>query len=176
MQGALEQEQKLKTKLQVRKNENSEVLAKLQTTGQKINNMEKHNKDLDNIRVKKDSFQLILKQKNANYQKLKAEKDSLSVKHNKLQKYYKNMEQTLLKQLELKELKVDIGNVYQTKNEVQMQFDQRHVEMDKKLQRQMAFNEKFINFQRGPKGSSLSIMTVSSVKIMNSTSNIPCFR
>ncbi len=53
---------------------------------------------------------------------LKAEKGTLSVKHNKLQKDYKNMEQTFLKyQKELEELKVDNANVYQAKNEVEKQ-------------------------------------------------------
>jgi hypothetical protein len=37
---------------------------------------------------------------------------------------------------------MDIGNVYQTKNEVQRQFDEKQAKMDKILQRQMAFNEK----------------------------------
>jgi hypothetical protein len=50
----MEKVQKLKAKLQVRKNENSEVLAELQTTREKINNMEKHNKDLENTKVDKD--------------------------------------------------------------------------------------------------------------------------
>ncbi len=54
LQGALEKEQKLKVKLQVKQNENNEVLAKSQTTKQKINNMEKHNKDVKKIRVERD--------------------------------------------------------------------------------------------------------------------------
>jgi hypothetical protein len=78
--------------LQVRKNENSEVLVELQITREKINNMEKHNKDLENIRVDKDSLQATMKQTNANYWKLKIEKDSLSVEHNKLKRDHKNME------------------------------------------------------------------------------------
>ncbi len=40
----------------MKQNENNEILAKLQRTIQKINNMEKHNKDLEKIRVKKDSL------------------------------------------------------------------------------------------------------------------------
>ncbi len=56
LQGALEKEQKLKVKLQVKQNENNEVLAKSQTTKQKINNMEKHNKDVKKIRVERDSL------------------------------------------------------------------------------------------------------------------------
>ena len=34
--------------------ENNEVLAKLQTTREKVNDMEKHNKDLEKIRVERD--------------------------------------------------------------------------------------------------------------------------
>ncbi len=112
LHGALEKEQKLKAKLQVRNIENSEVLGKLQIVRQKINNMEKHNKDLENIKIDKDFLQTTLKQTNTNYWKLKIKKDSLNVEHNKLQKDYKNMEQTLLKQQELEELIVGIGNVY----------------------------------------------------------------
>jgi hypothetical protein len=44
---------------------------------------------------------------------LKAKKHSQNVKHEKLKKGYKNMEQALFKQQkELDELRVDIGNVY----------------------------------------------------------------
>jgi hypothetical protein len=44
------------------------------------------------------------------------------------------MEQILLKQQkELEELEVDIGNVYQTKNEVQRQSIHRQAKMDKSL-------------------------------------------
>jgi hypothetical protein len=49
--------------------------------------MEKHNKDLKKIIVKKDSLHATLMQTYANYWKLKIEKDSLdslSVEHNKL--------------------------------------------------------------------------------------------
>ncbi len=75
--------------------------------------MEKHNKDLENIKVEREFLQENLMQTNANYQKLKADKDSLNVEHNQLQKNYKNMEQTFLKQQkELEELRGDIGNVY----------------------------------------------------------------
>ncbi len=84
--------------------------------------MEKHNKDLENIIIDMDSLYATLKQTNANYQKLKIEKDFFSVEHNKLQRNYKNMEQILLKQQkELEELRVDIGNVYQANNELQRQ-------------------------------------------------------
>ncbi len=62
----MEKEQKFKTKLRVKKNENNEVLAKLQIARQKINNMEKHNKDLENIRVNKGSLQGTSKQIDAN--------------------------------------------------------------------------------------------------------------
>ncbi len=89
--------------------------------------MEKHNKDLKKIIVKKDSLHATLMQTYANYWKLKIEKDSLdslSVEHNKLQKDYKNMEQILLKQQkELHELKVNIGNVHHSKNELQRQYN-----------------------------------------------------
>ncbi len=49
LQGALEKGQKFKAKLQVRKNENNEVLVELQTTRQNVNN-----KDLNNIIIEKD--------------------------------------------------------------------------------------------------------------------------
>ncbi len=53
------------------------------------------------------------------------------------------MEETLLKrQKEVEELKVDNANAYQAKNEIQRQVDQKHAQMDKNLQKQMAFNEK----------------------------------
>jgi chromosome segregation ATPase len=98
LQGALEKEQKLKVKLQDRNNENSQILAKLQATKQKINNMEKYNKDLENIIIERDSLQATLKETYANYWGLKTKKDILSIEHSKLQKDYKNMEETLLKQ------------------------------------------------------------------------------
>jgi hypothetical protein len=59
-------------------------LVELQSTRQNINNMEKHIKDLENIKVKKDFLQATLKETNANYQNLKAKKDTLNVEHNKL--------------------------------------------------------------------------------------------
>lgn len=75
--------------------------------------MEKHNKDLKKIKVERDFLQATLMQTNANYQKLKIEKDSLSVEHNKHKRDYKNMEHILLKQQkELEKLIEDIGNVY----------------------------------------------------------------
>ncbi len=51
LQGALETEQKLKTKLQDKNNENNQVLAKLHATRQNTNNMEKESKDLENIKI-----------------------------------------------------------------------------------------------------------------------------
>jgi len=45
-----------KKNYRLKKNDNNEVLAKLQTTKQNINNMEKHNKDLEKIKVNKDSL------------------------------------------------------------------------------------------------------------------------
>jgi uncharacterized FlaG/YvyC family protein len=41
----------------------------------------------------------------------------------------------------VEELRVDNANAYQTKNEIQRQADQRHAQMDRNLQKQMAFNE-----------------------------------
>ncbi len=55
LQGASE-EQKLIEKLQDKNNENNQVLAKLQVAKQKINNMEKQNKDLENIKIDKGLF------------------------------------------------------------------------------------------------------------------------
>jgi len=60
--------------------------------------MKTHNKDLENMKMKRDSLHATLKQTNANYWKLKAKNDSLNVKHNKLFKNYKNMEQIFSKQ------------------------------------------------------------------------------
>jgi hypothetical protein len=58
---------------------------------------------------------------------LKVEKDILSIKHSKLHKDYKNMEEILLKhQKEVEELRVDNANAYQVKNEIQRQADHRH--------------------------------------------------
>jgi len=75
--------------------------------------MEKHNKNLENIIIEKDSLQATLKEIDANYWGLKAEKDTLSIKHNKLQKNYKHMEKTLLKQQkEVEEVRVDNANAY----------------------------------------------------------------
>jgi transcriptional regulator len=53
----LEKEQKLKVELHVKHEENNEVLEELKTTRQKINNIEKYNKDLEEIKVKRDSLQ-----------------------------------------------------------------------------------------------------------------------
>ncbi len=44
--------------------------------------MEKQNKDLENIKLERDSLQAILKETYVNYQNLKAEKDILNVQHN----------------------------------------------------------------------------------------------
>jgi predicted nucleic acid-binding Zn-ribbon protein len=59
--------------------------------------MEKHNKDMENIKVERDSLHATLQELDVNYWNLKAKKDNLSVEHSKLQKDYKNTEQTLLK-------------------------------------------------------------------------------
>ncbi len=80
---------------------------------------------------------------NANYWGLKAKKDTLSIDHSKLQKDYKNMEEIMLKQQkEAEELKMDIANAHQVKNEIQSQAYQKHAQMDINLQKQMVFNEK----------------------------------
>ncbi len=53
------------------------------------------------------------------------------------------MEETLLKQQKVvEELKVGNANAYQAKNEIQMQADHKHAQMDKNLQKQMTLNEK----------------------------------
>ncbi len=52
------------------------------------------------------------------------------------------MEQTLLKQQkELEELRMEVGNVYQTKNDIKRQVYLKHAQMDINLQKQMTFNE-----------------------------------
>ncbi len=73
MQGALEKEYKLKAKLQVKQDENNEILAKLLITKQNIN-MEKHNKDIEKIKIERDFLQATLIQTDANYWKLKSKK------------------------------------------------------------------------------------------------------
>jgi hypothetical protein len=76
--------------------------------------MGKQSKNMENITIKKDSLQAILKKTDANYCGLKVEKDILSIKHSKLQKNYKNMEEILLKhQKEVEKLKMDNANAYQ---------------------------------------------------------------
>ncbi len=81
--------------------------------------MEKQNKDLENIKMERDSLHATLKETDANYQGLKVKKDILNVEHNKLQKDYKNMEEIFLKQQKkFEELKVDNANAYQVKNKV----------------------------------------------------------
>jgi hypothetical protein len=54
--------------------------------------MEKYNKDLENIKMERDFLHATIKETNANYWTLEAKKDILSVKCNKFQKDYKNME------------------------------------------------------------------------------------
>jgi len=49
--------------------------------------MEKHNKDLGNIKIERDSLQATLMKTDANHCKLKTKKDFLSMEHNKLQKF-----------------------------------------------------------------------------------------
>ncbi len=114
LQGALEKEQKFKVDLHDRNNENSKVLVELKPVGQKIDNIQKQIKDLENIRMERDSLQAIFKETNANYQGLKAEKGTLNIEHNKFQKVYMHMEEIFLKQYkEVEELKVDNANAYQ---------------------------------------------------------------
>ncbi len=87
--------------------------------------------------------QAMLQETDANYQGLKAKRDTMSTEHNKLQKDYKHMEETLLKQQkEVEEFKVDNANAYQAKNEIQKQANQRFAQMDRNWQKQLAFNEK----------------------------------
>ncbi len=81
--------------------------------------MEKQSKDLENIKIERDSLQATLKEIDANYWGLKAKKDTLSIEHNKLKRNYKNMEETLLKQhKEVEELRMNNANAYQVKNEI----------------------------------------------------------
>ncbi len=84
--GALENEQKFKAKLQIKNSENNHVLAKLQVVKQKINNMEKQSKYLENIITERDSLHATLKQIDANYWGFKVKKDTLSIEHNRLKK------------------------------------------------------------------------------------------
>jgi hypothetical protein len=60
--------------------------------------MEKYIKNLENTMIKRDSLQATLKEMDANYWGLKANKGTMNIKHNKLQRDYKNMEETLSKQ------------------------------------------------------------------------------
>ncbi len=103
------------------------MLVELQVVKYNINDMEKQSKHLESIRIERDSLQATLKETNANYWGLKAKKDTLSIKHNKLQRDYKNMEEILLKQhKEVEEVRVDNANVDQTMNGVQRQANKRH--------------------------------------------------
>jgi len=45
--------------------------------------MEKQSKDLENIRIERDSLHATFKKTNAHYWGLKAEKDILNIEHNK---------------------------------------------------------------------------------------------
>ncbi len=99
-----------------------------------MNDMEKHNKDLEKIRMERDSFQTTLKQIDANYWNLKAKKNSLNVERKKLQKW----------------------------TEI--------------CKRRWFLMKSCKNFQSRPRESSPSIMKMSSKKIMNSRSNVLCFK
>jgi hypothetical protein len=57
--------------------------------------MQKHRKDLENIKIERDSLHANLKEAFANCWGLKA-KDTLSIKHSKLQRDCKNMEEIIL--------------------------------------------------------------------------------
>ncbi len=75
--------------------------------------MENQKKDLENVKIEKDSLQATLKEKNANYWGLKAEKDTLSIEHSKIQRDYKNIKENLLKQQkEVEYFRVDNANAY----------------------------------------------------------------
>ncbi len=52
---------------------------------------------MENIKIERDSMHAILKEIDANYWGLKAEKDIFNIEHIKLQRDYKNMEEILLK-------------------------------------------------------------------------------
>ncbi len=81
--------------------------------------MEKYNKDLENIKMERDSLHETIKETNANYWNLEAKKDILSIERNKFQKDYKNMEQNFFKQQkELKKFIIKVGNVYQANNDI----------------------------------------------------------
>jgi hypothetical protein len=80
-----------------RNNENSKVLVGLKLVRQKIDNIQKQIKDLENIRMERDSLQAIFKETNANYWGLKVEKGTLNIEHNKFQKVYRHMEEIFLK-------------------------------------------------------------------------------
>jgi hypothetical protein len=68
---------------------------------------------LESIIIERDSLQATLKETNANYWGLKAKKYTLSIKHNKLRRDYKNVVETFLKQQkEVEEFKVDNANAY----------------------------------------------------------------
>ncbi len=107
---------------------------------------------------------------------LKIEKDIMNVEHNKLQKDYKNMEQTILKQQELEELRMEASNVYQTKNVIQKEVNQKHAQMDKKMQKQMAFKEKSQKLLK--QAQKVKPFNYDSVftKIMNTKNKILCFK
>ncbi len=80
--------------------------------------MQKQNKDLQNIKMERDSLQPTLQEIDANYWGFKAKKDNLSIEHSKFQRDYKNMEETPLKQQkEVEELRVDNANAYEANNE-----------------------------------------------------------
>ncbi len=80
--------------------------------------MEKHNKDLEMTKIVIYFLQVTLMQTYANYWKLKSKKDSPNVEYNKIKKDYKYGVDSFEATERAEELKEDIGNVYQSKNEI----------------------------------------------------------
>ncbi len=140
--------------------------------------MEKQSKNLENIKIERDSLQATSTEINVNYWGLKAEKDTLSIKHNKLQKNYKNIEEIILKQQkEVEKFRVDNANAYQVKKEIQKQANQRHAQMDINLQKQIAFNEKLNKLlKETQKKKSFNYDIIFRGKILNLGSRILCFK
>lgn len=176
LQGVLEKEQKLKTKLQVKKHENNEVLTKLELANIILTSWKSTTRIYRKSKWKKILCRQLLTQINANYQKLKIEKDSLNVGHNKLHKDCKNMEQMILKQKEVKELIMDIGNLYQSKMSYKGNLSKGRQGWIKICRSRWHLMKGCKKFWRRFKESSPSIMIMYSKKIMNSRRNIVCFK
>ncbi len=136
--------------------------------------MEKHIKDLKKIKVERDSLQATLTQTDVSYQKFKLEKDSLSVEHNKLQKYYKNMEQTLLKQQ--KELKKRLVMYANPKMKYISNLSRDKYKWTETYRGRWLLMKGYNKFWNRPRESNLSTMIMSSKITMNSRNNIVCLR